>query len=441
MEEKEILEALAARCQEDGVFPCRIAFSLDDCHGAKAENDDPVQKTSEQKTELYAEGLVDGRKGFYRVSGIKLEEVKAEDISAGIKDTAPDGEECKPEWFPKPAPRLGKSESFSTKLSSVPADLPSDSVEKMRAKIKSFDFVFSASYEVRHWLGRTAMAVCSNGVLASQVYKRDGYSLDLTITSGSGKKSFRQSSHQSIHRNLDGLDEESFALQAINSLKAKMAAVPVEPGKRTVVFAPQPSGALLSAFGCHLDGNRIYNHQSIFTIDDLGKDVLSPKITFLNDPFVASDYARPFDEEGSATEKFMAVDHGRLRCLFLDCEYGDKLGQKPNGCYSREGCRSQYMVASPSQDRFLKEMLNSAGDYVLINEVKNAKDGINEDTLDFDFEFYGESVSGDKRIPVYGRITGNAFDVLKKVQEVSKERRDFFRCLVPWLQVPDMDIE
>uniref|UniRef100_A0A8C5IGW7 NADP-dependent oxidoreductase domain-containing protein n=1 Tax=Junco hyemalis TaxID=40217 RepID=A0A8C5IGW7_JUNHY len=84
--------------------------------------------------------------------------------------------------------------------------------------------------------------------------------------------------------------------------------------------------------------------------DQFGKDAFSPLLTILNDPIISSVQSTPFDTEGNATEKFMAIDHGRLRCFFLDTEYGEILNIRSNSCATYGIPESQYFVVAPSAD-------------------------------------------------------------------------------------------
>ena len=213
-------------------------------------------------------------------------------------------------------------------------------------------------------------------------------------------------------------------------------------GAKPVLVCPQAAAIILSAACSHLDGKRIAEGKSVYQ-GKLGTDVFSETLIVLNDPFTASDFARPFDMEGTPTEKFMAIDRGRLRCLFLNCEYAEKNGGKTNGCAGLgDACRCQYLVVTPSATG-VAEMVSSMGEGLILEEIDNTRElRVDPETLDYRIPFTGWIVhEGQRQTPVSGTLLGNAAEACQKIDEISRERGDFYGCLTPWFRIPDQRAE
>lgn len=433
MDDKEQLAAIVKLCPDKGVYPCRLTWEIYNLDKATVSTKESLKEEKSLYGKLIAEGMHDGRLGSYECECEDLSKVDIDDLTAHIIEAAKTGREYKAEYFANTGFRLGKSESYSSKLMTVPEGRMGQAAQKIFDIVSKGDSRFQAvEVESEHWNGRVTLASTEN---LSMQFKRNGIHLTATIHADLKGEELVHEHKQSIHRSLDNLDENAFASEAVKAVQAKLDAVPCGnivdlPG----IFAPAVGGFLLHIATTLLAGDVIAAGKSPFS-DKVGQDVFSEKLTFLNDPFIASDKARPFDEAGNPTEKFMAVDHGRLRVLFLDKEYGAKLGAKPNGCYTRKGCRCQYIVAQPSEI-FLKALLADTGDCLIVNELIDIdKGGLNKQTLDFDCGFYGYLVKDGKTTPVYGKLEGNALKFVRSIVEASKERRDTPYGLIPWFKI------
>ena len=113
----------------------------------------------------------------------------------------------------------------------------------------------------------------------------------------------------------------------------------------------------------------------------------------------------------------MAIDHGRLRCFFLDTEYGEILNIRSNSCATYGIPESQYFVVAPSADN------TSLG---LIRSVDN-----------------GYIVEGKIGKPVRGTIKGKADEFLRDVIGLSSEREDcsIEAALCPWFLIDNVEVE
>ena len=439
--ETRMLTDLARACQERGVTALRVVLSVLDMDETISEGEDPATSLSTE-TKLYLEGVKEDKLGHL----IVLEPGEIPDyqsIASQLVEKITNGRPYSVSHFVKTFSRLGKSDSYSAKLDKLPEGLCVNSCRRVReAALKACPSATSIRSEVLHWVGHTTMLSfdsIQDTEPSRQSYRRDGIRLKCIIEAERDGETIRSSHRQSIHKTLDNLDEERFGTEAGKATENRFGATPIGEYQGDVLLCPAASAYLLYAACTHLDGNMIYQGQSVYR-DKLGTDCFSEQLTVLNDPFIASDYARPFDWEGTPTEKFMAIDHGRLRCLFLDNQFAFLLSMKSNGCHNLDDVAPQYLVVTQS-DKHFTALFQELKDGLVVEEIFTEKGTFDPLSLEFTLPFSGGLLKDGKRVETKkGVLKGRADRVMSSIKSVSREREDHFNCLAPWFLVSDIEV-
>lgn len=445
-DEKTLLENLLNASREAGLEAARFTLAVDTVQ-IYTLKDGSGNETLDTKYVLDAAGLKNG----------KLAEIHLEDVDDDLDPTAlakklsracAKGRPYSASWFLKPGVRLGKSDAYSSKFDKLPPNLMPAVAEKTAKRIQETSSeISSQSVYLIHFVGHTTMysydPSLEPGVIAAVSFRRDGLKLAAEVELTHGKEKVKASASLPVRKSLENIDEGLLARTVVRLATNKLGLTPLaEPFEGSVLVCPQAAAIILSAACSHLDGKRIAEGKSVYQ-GKLGTDVFSETLIVLNDPFTASDFARPFDMEGTPTEKFMAIDRGRLRCLFLNCEYAEKNGGKTNGCAGLgDACRCQYLVVTPSATG-VAEMVSSMGEGLILEEIDNTRElRVDPETLDYRIPFTGWIVhEGQRQTPVSGTLLGNAAEACQKIDEISRERGDFYGCLTPWFRIPDQRAE
>jgi PmbA protein len=113
-------------------------------------------------------------------------------------------------------------------------------------------------------------------------------------------------------------------VRRLNSKKIKTCQVPV------LFEAPLASG-LISSLISAISGGNLYRKSS-FLLDSLGKQIASPLLNIVEDPFLLKGLASsPFDNEGVQTKKRSLVENGVLQGYLLGSYSARKLGMQSTG--------------------------------------------------------------------------------------------------------------
>lgn len=146
-------------------------------------------------------------------------------------------------------------------------------------------------------------------------------------------------------------------VRRLNSQKIKTCQVPV------VFEAPLASG-LIGALVSAISGGNLYRKSS-FLLDSIGKQIASPILNIVEDPFVLKGLASsPFDNEGVQTKKRNLVENGVLQGYMLSSYSAKKLGMQSTG---NAGGSHNLIVQSGEQD--LASLLKTMGTGLLVTEL------------------------------------------------------------------------
>lgn len=440
--QKKIVSEALKLARESGIHPAQIDVDVRSEVAVVNERGKISEKDRKETLSWKALGVFQGKSGFAQGEGI--DEKTPKKIVDGIKKAAAKGRPMGAEDFGKAGQRYGKSDTFSSKLSSLTSDNLRIVVEKLS---KAFLSRYPKAREgnIREISARLVSGketlVNSEGLKAEKKYDRILLAFDVS-GEGEGARVIREFVE---YKGIERIDSDALASKVAEELKASVDCSKAEKGESPVLLAPKAAATVLNLADLHLSGALVASGKSVYK-EGLGKDVFSPLLIILNDPFIASSQATPFDREGNPTEKFMAVDHGRLRCFFLDAQSAKKLEIRSNGCATYGKPESQYFVVAPSAEKSASDLVKEMSEGYVVEAfdseaVAKAK---KEEDVNLSLPFRGYAVKkGEKSGAVKGVLKGRADHLLRDVSALSSEREDCPQeaSLCPWFLIPDVQIE
>jgi len=217
----------------------------------------------------------------------------------------------------------------------------------------------------------------------------------------------------------------SVGRRAAERALAQLGARSVATQQVPVIFeAPAARGVLGSLVGC-LSGGAVYRKTS-FLAGKLGERIGSDAVTVIDDGRRPSGLgSRPFDAEGQATRRTVAVEKGRLASFLLDVYSARKLGARSTGNASRgassaPGVSPSNLWLEPGRGT-LDELLRDTGRGLLVTGMFGH--GFNPVTGDFSRGARGFWIEGGERAYPVEEITvaGNLADLLRDVDRVAND--------------------
>jgi PmbA protein len=183
--------------------------------------------------------------------------------------------------------------------------------------------------------GVSAM-VLSSGFSATQRGSYASLSVAPVVEDEGGKK--RRGHYWTANRYRDGLeDPEAVGVEAARRTLRKLGARKVPTTETPVIFDPDVSRSLVSAFaGCIL-GGAIWRKSS-YLLEREGTEVASSLVTLVDDPLIPrAPGSRAFDGEGLRSRRNVVVDAGTLKTFLLDSYSARKLNRRSTASAVRSG--------------------------------------------------------------------------------------------------------
>jgi len=241
------------------------------------------------------------------------------------------------------------------------------------------------------------------------------------------------------------VDTEEIATQAIEYFRMAEQIAPIESGEMPVIFTPRGLTALLLSLGLAVDGKSVYLGASPLR-DKIGQQIASPSLTILDDPFIEyGPHTSAFDNEGVARKVTPLIENGVLRNFIYDLDTAGRAGVKPTGHGSTRNLTN--IVINPGNIPY-ETMLRNTTKGLLVHEFLGLGQG-NPINGEFSVNlFLGYKIENGKLV---GRVkdvmlAGNAFDALKDITAISKEREwvsgpwVWFAGLMPYIQVGKLSV-
>ena len=219
-------------------------------------------------------------------------------------------------------------------------------------------------------------------------------------------------------------------------------------GAPELIFSPSALFQMLMIFLRQINASQIKAGMSPYKKDDIDKEILSPKISIIDDPMYDKGiFMSKVDFEGTPAKKKYLVEKGKLRTILNDYYHAKALEIEPSANtirYSMWGSQDPVMVEPNIMPWFLRfegeeksfeKIISGIDDGFLIEDVM----GVHQ----------ADPVSGKFAVPALAvRIKGGELaypirkvmlsctmrDLLRNVEAISKERENFGYGEYPYLK-------
>jgi PmbA protein len=214
----------------------------------------------------------------------------------------------------------------------------------------------------------------------------------------------------------DKLQKKGLGKTAYERTLRKLGQEKIESGVYKMLVDNLSIGRLLSPLISALYGSAIQQKNS-FLIDKLGKQIVSEKITLIDDPHIpGARGARWFDGEGVATRKMPVIENGLLKTYYIDTYYAGKLNMEPT-------VQSPSILSLRLGDRNLEQIRASLDKAIWITGFNGGNS--NSTTGDFSFGIEGFLIENGKPVKPLNEmnITGNLLTLWEKALEIGNDPR------------------
>lgn len=272
--------------------------------------------------------------------------------------------------------------------------------------------------------------------------KGTGFGIGLSVTiQKDGKIATAYNSQSSRFFDIDG---EKLANEVCDLAKNSLETKPIETNDYDVVLDYYAATGLLQTFIGAFDGENVRRGRSILK-DKIGMEIANPTLSIIDNPLLEKGmYSTKCDGEGSVSQKTDLIKEGVLNSFIYDIYTANKQNVETTS----NGFRGSYITTpmiSPSNLEFkFSEMkdLSEIDKGVLTTSVLGAHTA-NPISGDFSVEASNafKIENGELTDPVEkAMISGNIFEIMKKVEGLNSEIKQYGSFIIPKLLVHDLRV-
>lgn len=285
-----------------------------------------------------------------------------------------------------------------------------------------------------------SLIINSNGVSIEDEGTGFGIGLSVTIQKD-GQIATAYNSQSSRFFDLDG---EKLAIEVCNLAKSSLDTKPIDTNDYDVVLDYYAATGLLQTFISAFNGENVMRGRSILK-DKMGMEIANPNLTIVDNPLLENGMCTSkCDGEGSVSEKTELVKDGVLNSFIYDIYTANKQGVKTTS----NGLRGSYLTTpmiSPTNVEFKFDEMKDLSEIdkgVLTTSILGAHTA-NPISGDFSVEASNafKIENGELTDPINkAMISGNIFEIMKKVEGLKSEIKQYGQFIIPKLLVHDLRV-
>lgn len=285
-----------------------------------------------------------------------------------------------------------------------------------------------------------SLIINSNGVSIED--EGTGFGLGISVTiQKDGEIATAYNSQSSRFFDIDG---EKLADEVCDLAKSSLNSKPIETKDYDVVLDYYAAVGLLQTFIGAFDGENVLRGRSILK-DKLGSEIANPALSIIDNPLLEKGMlSAKCDGEGSVSRKTDLIKDGVLNSFIYDIYTANKAGVETTS----NGLRGSYLTTpmiSPTNLQFrFNEMrdISEISEGVLTTSVLGAHTA-NPISGDFSVEASNafKIENGELSDPINkAMISGNIFEIMKNVEGLKSEVKQYGSFIIPKLLVHDLRV-
>lgn len=249
-----------------------------------------------------------------------------------------------------------------------------------------------------------------------------------------------------FRRRAEGLPLAQVAHEGADRALRLLTAVQPPTGQYAVVLSNEVAAQLMGILDQHVSAKALDEGTSLFK-DRIGEKIFSEKFNIVDNPLDPDlPGSRPFDVEGTASQKTPLFTNGVLRNFLTNSYFARKLNLPLTGNAVRTnsdlGISTSNMVVTPGNYKF-EDLVNMAPEVIVITSAMGFHSGVKEMTGDFSLPSYGMLYRNGKPVEAVEQfvMSGNFFEIMKSVTAMSdRVNLNGSSVVCPDLFVPAMSI-
>ena len=316
--------------------------------------------------------------------------------------------------------RVGNNADFSENIQKKVGILKKIE-QKLLAYDKRINEVISVGYDSSSHVYRKTN---SYGLKLSQ--KMSTYAYIAQVSAKQGDE-IRTGFHVFVSYDENEFNIDEFVKKVAEDALEKLGSVQCESKKYPVVLNPECVATLLSFLISSLDAEEVQKHTSLLE-GKLNQEVLSKKLTVIENPLTKNIFYRYFDDEGVATEKKYLFKKGVVSTYLYTLQTAaiDNVNPTGNGYGSGTKAKADVgFVEVKGGKKSEEEMISSIEEGVYLTELQGLHSGVNAQSGNFSLQCAGFMIRDGKKAEPLTLITvaDNLINVFKNIKCIANNNK------------------
>ncbi len=412
--------------EQEGFDSCELYFITSEDFNVQMYKEEIDKYSVNDTMGVSFRGIYNGQMGYAYAEVIDEETVDI--LIQNAKDNASVIEKEASEEIYAGAKNYPQINSHNEEISKIEA------VEKINLARKLEKAIYSADERVENTQSCT--------ISTNESYKRivNSKGMDVSFKSNmlysvvgvvaKDEKNVNNAFEMQIVKDLNELDVEKLAEEAVKEALSHFNGEPVESGKYKIMFTNKASASLLQTFSSVFSGESAVKGLTLLK-DKVGKVIASEKVTINDNPLLEGGISnRPFDDEGYVTINKKIIEDGKLNTLLHNSSTAKKFNVESTGNGTRTSYSSPLSVSASNMyfekgTKSYDEMLKTLGEGLLITDMQGMHSGASPVTGEFSLGAKGFLIKDGKVVKPVEQITisGNYFELLNDIEEVGNDLR------------------
>jgi PmbA protein len=220
---------------------------------------------------------------------------------------------------------------------------------------------------------------------------------------------------------------DEFVEKVANDALEKLGSVQCDSKKYPVVLNPECVATLLGFLISSLDAEEIQKHTSLLE-GKLNQQVLSKKLTVVENPLAKNIFFKYFDDEGVATEKKYLFNKGVVSTYLYTLQTAAIDGVKPTGNGYGSGAKAKAdvgFIEVKGGRKSEEEMISEIKEGVYLTELQGLHSGMNAHSGNFSLQCSGFMIRDGKKAEPLALITvaDNLLNVFNNIKCVANNNK------------------
>ncbi|MCL2851704.1 MAG: TldD/PmbA family protein [Defluviitaleaceae bacterium] len=229
---------------------------------------------------------------------------------------------------------------------------------------------------------------------------------------------------------LESFSPDNVARTAVEKGLAQLGASKAATANTEVVFNNETAADIFASFASNFFAEDVQKGFSLLG-GKLGQKIASDVLTLRDDGYIDGCVgSKPFDSEGVAAKNKAVIENGVLKTFLYNLKSAEKDGVDSTGNGFKRGLTGPIttgcglFAVQPSRVSF-DQILDMAGDGILITKLEGLHAGVNAVTGDFSLSAGGFEIIGGKiGSPVDQMVvSGNFYEMIRDIVQVGSDLR------------------